>query len=163
VDCGDLCAIVGVENLDIGDTIADAENPEIMPPISVDEPTLSMTFRVNDSPFFGQEGKFISSRHIRERLFKETQRDPALRVEETENGDSFKVSGRGVLHLAILIETMRREGFEMTVTKPQVITKVIDGVKNEPVEELTVDVTDTYAGKVIELVGQRRGEMFKME
>ncbi len=163
VDCGDLCAMVGIENLDIGDTIADAEHPEALPPIAVDEPTLSMTFRVNDSPFFGQEGKFISSRHIRERLHKETQRDPALHVEETENGDSFKVSGRGVLHLAILIETMRREGFELTISKPQVITKEIDGVKNEPIEELTVDVPDSSAGKVIELVGQKRGEMRKME
>ena len=163
VSCGDLCAMVGIENLDIGDTIAAAEVPEALPPIAVDEPTLSMTFRVNDSPFFGQEGKFISSRHIRERLAKETQRDPALHVEETENGDSFKVSGRGVLHLAILIETMRREGFELTISKPQVITKEIDGVQNEPIEELTVDVPDVSAGKVIELVGQRRGEMKKME
>ncbi len=163
VACGDLCAMVGIENLDIGDTIASAADPVALPPIAVDEPTLSMTFRVNDSPFFGQEGKFISSRHIRERLNKETQRDPALHVEETENGDSFKVSGRGVLHLAILIETMRREGFELTISKPQVIIKTIDGIKNEPIEELTVDVPDVSAGKVIELVGQRRGEMKKME
>ena len=162
VPCGDLCAIVGVEHIDIGDTIADANTPEALPPISIDEPTLSMMFRVNDSPFFGQEGKFISSRHIRERLLKEAERDVALRVEEGES-DSFKVSGRGVLHLAILIETMRREGYELTITKPHVIIKEIDGVKNEPIEELTVDVAENAAGKVIEIVGLRRGEMMKME
>ena len=162
VPCGDLCAIVGVEHIDIGDTIADANAPEALPPISIDEPTLSMMFRVNDSPFFGQEGKFISSRHIRERLLKEAERDVALRVEEGES-DSFKVSGRGVLHLAILIETMRREGHELTITKPHVIIKEIDGVKNEPIEELTVDVAENAAGKVIEIVGLRRGEMMKME
>ena len=162
VPCGDLCALVGVEHIDIGDTIADASAPEALPPISIDEPTLSMMFRVNDSPFFGQEGKFISSRHIRERLLKEAERDVALRVEEGES-DSFKVSGRGVLHLAILIETMRREGYELTITKPHVIIKEIDGVKNEPIEELTVDVDGSAAGKVIEIVGLRRGEMMKME
>ena len=162
VECGDLCAIVGAEQLDISDTIADAENPEAMPPITIDEPTLSMMFRVNDSPLFGQEGKFISSRHIRERLFKEAERDVALRVEETE-GDCFKVSGRGVLHIAILIETMRREGYELTVAQPSVITKMIDGVANEPIEFLSVDAPDGSAGKIIELVGQRRGEMTKMD
>ena len=162
VECGDLCAIVGAEQLDISDTVADAENPEAMPPITIDEPTLSMMFRVNDSPLFGQEGKFISSRHIRERLFKEAERDVALRVEETE-GDCFKVSGRGVLHIAILIETMRREGYELTVAQPSVITKMIDGVANEPIEFLSVDAPDGSAGKIIELVGQRRGEMTKMD
>ena len=162
VECGDLCAIVGAEQLDISDTIADAENPEAMPPITIDEPTLSMMFRVNDSPLFGQEGKFISSRHIRERLFKEAERDVALRVEETE-GDCFKVSGRGVLHIAILIETMRREGYELTVAQPSVITKMVDGVANEPIEFLSVDAPDGSAGKIIELVGQRRGEMTKMD
>ena len=162
VECGDLCAIVGAEQLDISDTIADAENPEAMPPITIDEPTLSMMFRVNDSPLFGQEGKFISSRHIRERLFKEAERDVALRVEETE-GDCFKVSGRGVLHIAILIETMRREGYELTVAQPSVITKMIDDVPNEPIEFLSVDAPDGAAGKIIELVGQRRGEMTKMD
>ena len=162
VECGDLCAIVGAEQLDISDTIADAENPEAMPPITIDEPTLSMMFRVNDSPLFGQEGKFISSRHIRERLFKEAERDVALRVEETE-GDCFKVSGRGVLHIAILIETMRREGYELTVAQPSVITKMIDDVPHEPIEVLSVDAPDGSAGKIIELVGQRRGEMTKMD
>ncbi len=162
VECGDLCAIVGAEQLDISDTIADAENPEAMPPITIDEPTLSMMFRVNDSPLFGQEGKFISSRHIRERLFKEAERDVALRVEETE-GDCFKVSGRGVLHIAILIETMRREGYELTVAQPSVITKMIDDVPHEPIEFLSVDAPDGSAGKIIELVGQRRGEMTKMD
>ena len=162
VPCGDLCAIVGVENIDIGDTFTDAESPEAMPPIAIDEPTVSMTFRVNDSPLFGKEGKYISSRHIRERLFKEAERDVALRVEEN-SGDSFKVSGRGVLHIAVLIETMRREGYELTITQPQVIVKEIDGIKHEPVEVLTIDVPGGAAGKAIELVGQRRGEMSKME
>ncbi len=162
VQCGDICAIVGVENIDIGDTIADSEAPEAMPPIAIDEPTLSMMFRVNDSPLFGQEGKYISSRHIRARLYKEAERDVALRVEEAE-GDCFKVSGRGVLHIAILIETMRREGYELTISQPQVIVKTIDGVQNEPIELLSVDAPDTSAGKIIEMVGLRRGEMLKME
>ncbi len=162
VPCGELCAVVGIENIDIGDTITDFEQPEAMPPIPIDEPTVSMTFRVNDSPFYGKEGKFISSRHIRERLFKEAERDVALRVEENE-GDSFKVSGRGVLHIAVLIETMRREGYELTITQPQVIAKEIDGVQQEPIEILTVDVPGGSAGKAIELAGQRRGEMTKME
>ncbi len=165
VPCGDLCAIVGVENIDIGDTIADAECPEAMPPITVDEPTLSMTFRVNDSPFYGREGKYVSSRHLRERLFKEMEKDVALRVEEghSGSGESFKVSGRGVLHLSILVETMRREGYEMAVAPPQVICKEIDGQTREPVELLSVDVPDDYAGKIIELAGQRQGEMLNME
>lgn len=162
VECGDLCALVGVEDIDIGDVIADAEHPESLPPIALDEPTLSMIFRVNDSPLYGQEGKYISSRHIRARLFKEAERDPALRVEEGE-GDSFRVSGRGVLHISILIETMRREGYELTITQPQVIFKEIDGVKHEPIELLSVEAPDSSAGKVIELVGLKRGEMLKME
>ena len=161
VECGDLCAVVGIEGIDISDTVTDANEPEGMPPIAIDEPTISMLFRVNDSPLFGKEGKFISSRHIRERLLKEAERDVALRVEEL--GDCFKVSGRGVLHIAILIENMRREGYELTITQPHVIYKEIDGQKCEPIEELTVDVPDGVAGKVIELVGVRRGEMTKME
>ncbi len=162
IECGDLCAIVGISDIDISDTIADAEHPEAMPAIAVDEPTLSMTFRINDSPFFGKEGKFVSSRHLRERLFKEVERDVALRVEEL-NGDAFKVSGRGVLHLAVLIETMRREGYEMGVGKPQVIIKEIDGVKSEPVERLSVDVPSESAGRIIEMAGLRRGELIQME
>jgi len=162
VDCGDICAIVGIPGIDISDTLADAAAPEAMPPIAVDEPTLSMVFRINDSPLFGKDGKFVSGRHLRERLAKEVERDVALRVEELP-GDSFKVSGRGVLHLAILIETMRREGYELSVAKPHVIYKKIDGVLNEPIEELTVDVPDEYAGKIIEMVGIRRGEMLSME
>ncbi|MDR0932114.1 MAG: translational GTPase TypA [Victivallales bacterium] len=162
VECGDLCAIVGIANIDISDTICDAENPEAMPPIAIDEPTISMMFRINDSPFFGKEGKYVGSRQLRERLFKEVERDVALRVEDV-NGEAFKVSGRGVLHLAILIETMRREGYEFAVAKPQVICKVIDGVKNEPIERLSVDVPSEFAGKIIEIVGQRRGELIQME
>ena len=162
VECGDLCAIVGIEDIDISDTICDAEQPDAMPPIAIDEPTISMTFRINDSPFFGREGKYVSSRQLRERLFKETERDVALRVEEI-SGDAFKVSGRGVLHLAILIETMRREGYEFAVAKPQVICKTIDGVKNEPIERLSVDVPGDFAGRIIEMVGMRRGELIQME
>ena len=162
VACGDLCAIVGISDIDISDTICDAEVPEAMPAIAIDEPTISMTFKINDSPLFGKEGKFVSSRQLRERLFKETERDVALRVEEI-SGDSFKVSGRGVLHLAILIENMRREGYELAVGKPQVIIKEIDGVKNEPIECLSVDVPAESAGKIIEMVGIRHGEMIKME
>jgi GTP-binding protein len=162
VPCGDLCAVVGVENIDISDTITDALNPEKLPDIAVDEPTLSMTFRVNDSPFFGQDGKYVTSRHLRERLFKEAERDVALQVEEL-SGDSFKVKGRGVLHLSILIENMRREGYEMTISQPQVIIKTVKGHKHEPIEILTVDAPSEYSGKVIESVGSRRGEMFLME
>lgn len=158
VGCGDLCAIVGIPDIDIGDTIADAEQPKALPPITVDEPTISMSFRVNDSPFFGQDGEYITSRHLRERLLKETQRDVALRVEETD-GDAFKVSGRGILHLAILVENMRREGFEMSVAQPQVILKEKHGKKEEPIEILRIDVPDEYAGKAIELAGARKGEM----
>ena len=162
VECGDLCAIVGIEDIDISDTITDVNAPEQMPVIAIDEPTISMVFRINDSPFFGREGKYVGSRQLRERLFREVERDVALRVEEV-SGDSFKVSGRGVLHLAILIETMRREGYELAVAKPQVITKVIDGVKQEPVELLSVDVPEEFVGRIIELVGTRRGELIQME
>ncbi len=162
VECGDLCAIVGILDIDISDTICDAEHPEAMPAIAIDEPTISMMFRINDSPFFGREGKYVGSRQLRERLFKEVERDVALRVEDV-NGEAFKVSGRGVLHLAILIETMRREGYEFAVAKPQVICKMIDGVKNEPIERLSVDVPSEFAGKIIEIVGQRRGELIQME
>ncbi len=163
VENGDLCGVVGIEDIDIGDTLADAENPEPLPLIAIDEPTLSMTFMVNNSPFFGREGKFVTSRQLRDRLMKETQSDVALRVEETNSPDSFKVYGRGILHLAILIETMRREGYELQVGQPKVLYKEIDGRKAEPVEELIVDVPEQFAGKVIELVGQRRGELKKME
>ena len=162
VPCGDLCAVVGIGDIDISDTICDAEHPEAMPPIAIDEPTISMLFRINDSPFFGREGKYVGSRQLRERLFKEVERDVALRVEEV-SGEAFKVSGRGVLHLAVLIETMRREGYELAVAKPQVICREIDGVRHEPVERLTVDVPTDFAGRIIELVGMRRGEMIRME
>ena len=162
IPCGDLCAITGIVDIDIGDTIADREHPEALPLIALDEPTLSMTFRVNDSPFFGKDGKYVTSRHIRERLLKECERDVALRVEET-TGDSFIVSGRGVLHLSILIETMRREGFELTIAQPRVIFREKHGKKEEPIEILTVDVPDEFAGKAIELIGTRRGEMVRMD
>jgi len=162
VKCGDLCAIVGIEDIDISDTITDPEHQDKLPLIAIDEPTISMLFRVNDSPFYGREGKYVSSRHLRERLLKEIEKDVALHVEET-SGDAFKVSGRGVLHLAILIETMRREGYEIGVAKPQVIYKTIDGVKHEPFEALSIDVPTEFAGKIIEMVGIRKGEMTNME
>lgn len=163
VNYGDICAIVGIEDIDIGDTIADAENPEPLPIISIDEPTISMTFTVNNSPFYGKEGKFVTSRQLRDRLFKELQSNVALRVQETSSPDSYKVSGRGILHLSILIENMRREGYELQIREPKVIYKEINGKKAEPIEVLVVDVPTDLAGKVIELVGQRRGEMVKME
>lgn len=161
VQCGDLCAIVGIEDIDISDTITDPEHQDRLPTIAIDEPTISMLFRVNDSPFYGREGKYVSSRHLRERLFKEVEKDVALHV--AESGDAFQVSGRGVLHLAILIENMRREGYELGVAKPQVIYKTVDGVKHEPIEALSVDVPSDFAGKIIELVGLRKGEMVNME
>lgn len=163
VRSGDLCAVVGLEEFEIGDTIADAINPEPIQRIEVDEPTMSMLFTINTSPFFGKEGKFVTSRHLRDRLFKETEKNLALRVEETEREDRFNVYGRGILHLSVLIETMRREGYELQVGKPQVIFKTIDGMKHEPVETLVVDVPEEYAGKVIELATQRKGEMLVME
>jgi GTP-binding protein len=163
VDSGDICAIVGIDGFEIGDTIADINNPEALPPIAIDEPTMSMTFTNNDSPFFGQDGKYITSRHIHERLMRELDKNLALRVEKSENSDSWRVSGRGVLHLSVLIETMRREGYELQVGQPQVITKEIDGVKCEPVEQLTVNVPEEYASKIIDIVTRRKGEMTSME
>jgi len=163
VQCGDICAIVGIDDIDIGDTIADAENPEPLPVISIDEPTISMTFTINNSPFYGREGKFVTSRQLRDRLYKELEHDVALRVQETISPDSYKISGRGILHLSILIENMRREGYELQIREPKVIFKEINGKKAEPIEVMVVDVPPESAGKVIELVGQRRGEMIKME
>ena len=163
VVAGDICAVVGLEDFNIGDTIADQENPEALPVISVDEPTMSMSFSINNSPFFGKEGKFVTSRHLRDRLMKETEKNLALRVEDSDNADSFSVYGRGILHLGILIETMRREGFELTVGQPQVLVKTINGTKSEPYEILVVDVPAEYSGKVIDLVTQRKGEMLVME
>ena len=163
VEAGDICAVVGVEGFEIGDTIADAENPEALPSIAVDEPTMSMTFTINDSPFFGQEGKFVTSRHVRERLEKELEKNLAMRMKDTNSADSFMVFGRGVLHLSVLIETMRREGYELQIGQPRVITKEVDGHKHEPVEELTIDVPEESSGKCIELVTRRRGTMKSME
>jgi GTP-binding protein len=163
VPAGDICAVVGLEEFNIGDTIADAENPEALPVISVDEPTMSMLFSINNSPFFGRDGKFVTSRHLRDRLMKETEKNLALRVEDTDSADSFLVYGRGILHLGILIETMRREGFELTVGQPTVIVKEINGKKHEPYENLVVDVPQEFSGKVIDLVTQRKGEMTVME
>jgi GTP-binding protein len=163
VVAGDLCAVVGIEDFNIGDTIADAENPEALPVISVDEPTMNMLFSINNSPFFGKDGKFVTSRHLRDRLMKETEKNLALRVEDSSEGDSFIVYGRGILHLGILIETMRREGYELTVGQPQVIVKEVNGVKCEPYENLVVDVPQEFASKVIDLVTRRKGEMHVME
>jgi GTP-binding protein len=163
VQAGDICAILGIEDFDIGDTVADFENPEGLKSINVDEPTISMFFTINNSPFYGKDGKYITSRHLRERLFKETEKNLALRVEETNSPDAYIVYGRGILHLSILIETMRREGYELQVGQPKVIIKEIDGQKCEPIENLTVEVPEKFAGKVIELVSQRRGEMEVMQ
>lgn len=163
VQCGDICAIVGIEGIDIGDTICDSTNPEPLEIISIDEPTISMTFTVNNSPFYGREGKYVTSRQLRERLYKELEHNVALKVNDTSSPDSYKVSGRGILHLSILIENMRREGYELQIREPKVIFKEINGKKAEPIEILVVDVPTESAGKVIELVGQRRGEMIKME
>ncbi len=163
VEAGDIAALTGIEGFDIGDTIADFENPEGLPAISIDEPTMSMLFTINNSPFFGKEGKYVTSRHLRDRLWRELEKNLALRVEETESPDSYLVYGRGILHLSILIETMRREGYELQVGQPQVIIKEIDGVKHEPIEVLSVDVPEETSGKVIELVSQRKGDMLIME
>ncbi|MGE5520644.1 MAG: translational GTPase TypA [Candidatus Dadabacteria bacterium] len=163
VVAGDLCAVVGLDDFNIGDTIADFENPEALPTISVDEPTMNMLFGINNSPFYGKDGKFVTSRHLRDRLMKETEKNLALHVEDTDAADSFMVYGRGILHLGILIETMRREGYEMTIGQPTVITKTIDGVKCEPFETLVVDVPQEYASKVIDLVTRRKGELHVME
>ena len=163
VGSGEICGVVGIEGFDIGDTVADFENPEALDPIAIDEPTMSMVFTINDSPFFGQDGKFVTSRHLKDRLNKELEKNLALRVKETDSADKFTVFGRGVLHLSVLIETMRREGYELQVGQPQVLFKDIDGVRNEPIEEMTVDVTEEFSGKVIDLITMRKGEMLGME
>ncbi|XLS30136.1 translational GTPase TypA [Flavobacteriaceae bacterium M23B6Z8] len=163
VHAGDICAIAGLEGFEIGDTVADAENPEALPTIAIDEPTMSMLFTINDSPFFGKDGKYVTSRHIKERLERELERNLALRVEETDSADKFMVFGRGVLHLSVLIETMRREGYELQIGQPQVIIKEIDGVKCEPIEELTIDLPEDVSGRAVEFVTQRKGEMLSME
>ena len=163
VQVGDICAITGIEGFDIGDSICDAENPEPLPSISIDEPTMSMLFTINDSPFFGKEGKFVTSRHIHERLEKELEKNLALKVEQTSSADKWNVFGRGVMHLSVLLETMRREGYEVQVGQPQVIIKEIDGVKQEPVEELTIDLPETHSGTAIDAVTKRKGEMTSME
>lgn len=163
VEAGDICAIVGVEGFEIGDTIADPEKPEALNPIAIDEPTMSMQFTINDSPFFGKEGKFVTSRHIKERLEKELEKNLALRVEQGATADTFQVYGRGVLHLSVLIETMRREGYELQIGQPQVIIKEIDGVKHEPVEDLSIDLPEQYSGTAIDWVTRRKGVMVSME
>ena len=164
VESGDICAVIGLENFEIGDTICDLENPEPLPPIAIDEPTMSMLFTINDSPFFGREGKFVTSRHVNDRLQKELEKNLALRVKPFEDTtDKWIVSGRGVLHLSVLIETMRREGYELQVGQPQVIYKEIDGVKCEPIEELTINVPDEFSSKMIDMVSRRKGEVIAME
>ena len=163
VPCGEICAIMGIEGFEIGDTICDYENPEPLPPIAIDEPTMSMLFTINNSPFFGKDGKYVTSRHIKERLDRELEKNLALRVEPGQNADSFVVYGRGVLHLSVLIETMRREGYELQVGQPKVIVKEIDGVKCEPIEEMSVDCPDESAGTVIELATKRKGTLTNME
>ncbi len=163
VSSGDICALIGIENFEIGDTVCDFENPEPLPTIAIDEPTMSMLFSINDSPFYGQDGKFVTSRHIHERLMKELDKNLALRVEKSQEDGKWIVSGRGVLHLSVLIETMRREGYELQVGQPQVIYKEIDGVRHEPIEELTINVPEDYASRMIDLVTQRKGEMTAME
>lgn len=163
INAGEIVAITGIEGFEIGDTIADFENPEGLTPIAIDEPTMNMLFTINNSPFYGKEGKFVTSRHLRDRLFKELEKNLALKVEETNSADSYLVFGRGILHLSVLIETMRREGYELQVGQPQVIIKEIDGVKCEPIEYLTVDVPEPVSGKVIEYVTQRKGDLKIME
>lgn len=163
VQCGDICALVGIEGFEIGDSIADINNPEPLEPIDIDEPTMSMMFTINDSPFFGKDGKYVTSRHIYDRLMLELDKNLALRVETTESADSWIVYGRGVLHLSVLIETMRREGYELQVGQPRVIIKEIDGVKHEPIEQLTINVPEEYSSKLIDLVTRRRGELTMME
>jgi GTP-binding protein len=163
VSAGDICAVVGIEGFQIGETIADAEQPEALPVIAIDEPTMNMQFSINNSPFFGREGKFVTSRNLRDRLMKELEKNLALRVHDTDDADKFLVYGRGILHLSVLVETMRREGYELTVGQPQVITKEIDGKKNEPYEILVVDVPDEFSSKVVNLVTMRKGELLIME
>jgi len=162
VQKGDICAIVGLEGFEIGDTVADFENPEALATIAIDEPTMSMTFSINDSPFFGKDGKFVTSRHIKDRLQRELEKNLALRVHDTDSADKFLVYGRGVMHLSVLIETMRREGYEMQIGQPQVIIKEIDGVKCEPIEELTIDLPEDVSGRAVEFVTKRKGEMLSM-
>jgi GTP-binding protein len=163
VVAGDICAIIGVEGFEIGDTIADHENPEALQTIAIDEPTMSMLFTINDSPFFGKEGKFVTSRHIRDRLTKELEKNLAMKLGETDSADKFMVFGRGVLHLSVLIETMRREGYELQIGQPQVIIKEVDGKKCEPIEELTIDLPESLSGRAVEFVTLRKGEMLSME
>jgi GTP-binding protein len=163
VSCGELCALIGIEGFDIGDTIADFENPEPLEPIAIDEPTMSMLFTINNSPFFGKDGKYVTSRHIKDRLDKELEKNLALRVEETDSADAWNVYGRGVLHLSVLIETMRREGYELQVGQPRVIIKEEFGEKLEPVEDLTIDLPEHHSGKAIEMVSQRKGDLKSME
>ena len=163
VSSGEICAITGIDKFDIGDSVCDLENPEPLPPIAIDEPTMSMVFTINNSPFFGKDGKFVTSRHIHERLMKELDKNLALRVVKEEHEDVWHVYGRGVLHLSVLIETMRREGYELQVGQPQVIIKEIDGVKCEPIEQLTINVPEEFSGKAIEMVSNRKGEMLSME
>lgn len=163
VHAGDICALVGLEGFEIGDTVADVEAPEALATIAIDEPTMSMLFTINDSPFFGKDGKFVTSRHIKERLERELEKNLALRVQPTDSADKFMVFGRGVLHLSVLIETMRREGYELQIGQPQVIVKTIDGVKCEPFEELTIDLPETVSGKAVELVTMRKGDITSME
>ena len=163
LQCGEICAILGLDSFDIGDTVADPENPEELARIHVDEPTMSMLFTINNSPFFGKEGKFVTSRHLRERLMKETEKNLALRVEDTDSPEKLQVFGRGILHLAVLIETMRREGYELQLGQPKVIIKEVDGQKLEPIEQLTVEVPENFSSKVIDLVQRRKGDMLSME
>ncbi len=163
VFAGDICSVIGIDGFNIGETLADLESPEALPLIDIDEPTMNMTFGINNSPFFGKDGKFVTSRHIKDRLDKELERNLALRVEPTESGDTFLVYGRGIMHLGVLVETMRREGYELTIGQPQVLTKQLDGTKCEPYEVMVVDVPEEYSGKVIDLVTQRKGEMKVME
>ena len=163
IQAGEICALVGLDGFEIGDTIADVDNPEALQTIAIDEPTMSMLFTINDSPFFGKEGKFVTSRHLKERLEKELEKNLALRVEPTDSADKFMVFGRGVLHLSVLIETMRREGYEVQIGQPQVIIKTIDGVKCEPFEEMTIDLPENISGKAVEMVTMRKGELLSME
>jgi GTP-binding protein len=163
IKCGDICAITGIEGFEIGDTIADYENPDPLDPISVDEPTMSMLFTINDSPFYGRDGKYVTSRHIQERLERELEKNLALRIQQGNNADSFIIFGRGILHLSILIETMRREGYELQIGQPQVVIKIIDGVKCEPIENLYIDIPEELSGKVIEIVSRRKGLLKSIE